>query len=253
MRNERTGSSCRIAEEEELLLTDDGDRTDVIGGGGDNEGDDAGVGDGGGGDGGGGDGGGGDGGDDYGEEDFSSEDSDGFDPERIQRQREEARRRRREERDEVEERRERRENGIPGMVPVDILSITAPLAVRAGLSHGQHVTILAGFLLASKVDLDHVTLSHSSSIRNRKRAVEEGAETIRSAFTDRVVIHDKKLVLHSDTKALVDAIGVEGARECNQLERQVVTVSVVEQFEVDKLEEQFVAAPRLEGGTGWLQ
>ena len=110
--------------------------------------------------------------------------------------------------------------------------------------------MLAGFLIACRVDLDEIILFYSSSWRKRKEAVEEISDIVRTDFTNRVVTDNIKLIVHSDTKLLADAIGDDGARSVELVERQVVTVTPVEKQEVERVEDQFVAAPGLEGGTG---
>ena len=99
------------------------------------------------------------------------------------------------------------DNGVWLKVPRDILKITAPTAVRMGLSHGDHVTLLASFLRASDADLDDFTLSYSSSHRKRKEATQEIYFESREQFRDLVTEEDWALTLHFDEVELADTIG----------------------------------------------
>jgi hypothetical protein len=134
------------------------------------------------------------------------------------------------------------------VVPNDVLKRTAPTAVRCGLSHGQHVTLLASFLLVSGADLDSFTLSYSSSDRKRKQATQEIYNTKRARFTEIAVEENYSLFLHSDTKSLTDSIGDHGARLEKTIERLAVVITSP-CFDGD----EFVAAPGLENGTGRAQ
>jgi hypothetical protein len=84
----------------------------------------------------------------------------------------------------------------------------------------------------------------------RKNAMKEARASIRMAFANRVITNDTILIVHSDTKAPTDIIGGNIARSEEAVERQVVTVTDVDNLRVDQFKEQFIVVPGFKDGIG---
>ena len=130
-------------------------------------------------------------------------------------------------------------------VPKDILKLTVPAAVRRGLSHGAHVTLLASFILNSGGDVDDFTLSYSSSHRVRKEALGEIYAETRENFVEKVTTNDWVLTLHFDEAEVEDTIGPERSRVVQKRKRLAVTLTTP-----CLADPVFVGAQIVEDGTG---
>ena len=130
-------------------------------------------------------------------------------------------------------------------MPRDILKITSPTATRRGLSHGDHVSILAATITASGGDLDDFIISYATSYRHRKQAVAEVYATTREEFTQKVLAEDWPLTLHFDEKEMKDRIGPHRAGLEKKTPRLAVTITC------PLLQgEFFVCGPSLENQSG---
>ena len=137
---------------------------------------------------------------------------------------------------------------VRGYIPREILKLTSAVAVRLGLSAGQHTTMTAAFLKACDLDLGEFPLSVSTAARRRKEVLEERYGEDRARFKQQVEENNSPLILHVDTKLLADTIGPEGSRVTNKSDRLAVVVS-----SPSFNGEQFVCAPGLDNGTGRAQ
>ena len=130
-------------------------------------------------------------------------------------------------------------------VPKDILSITAPTAVRLHLSTGDHTAMVAAVLVGSGADLDDFTISKSSAFRHRKAAMTTAYEGSRETFKQKALDENWALTLHFDEKEMEDTIGPHGSRNPEKKIRLAVTLTSPS-FEG----EFFLGAPVLEDGRG---
>ena len=130
-------------------------------------------------------------------------------------------------------------------MPRDILKISSLTAVRRGLSHGDHVSLLAAIIRGSGGDLDDFILSYTTSYRHRKQAMAEVYATAREEFRQKTVAEDLPLTLHFDEKELKDKIGPHRARLEKKTPRLAVTLTCP-LFEG----EFFVCGPSLENQSG---
>ena len=137
------------------------------------------------------------------------------------------------------------DEGVWLCVPRDILKLTAPTAVRLGISSGGHSAVLASFLVASGADIDEFSLSQSTAHRYRMEAIQEVHTETREEFRQQAVENDWFLTLHLDGKMLEDTIGPERSRVVNKRERLNVTLTT------PMLESSvFVASKICENGSG---
>ena len=57
------------------------------------------------------------------------------------------------------------DDGVPAVIPREILKLTAAVAIRLGLSVGQHTALTAAYIRACGADLDDFPLSFSTAHR----------------------------------------------------------------------------------------
>ena len=57
------------------------------------------------------------------------------------------------------------ESGEWGFIPSEILAKTTPIAVWLGLSHDQHMCLIAAFLHCCGVQMENFAISHSTAVR----------------------------------------------------------------------------------------
>ena len=111
---------------------------------------------------------------------------------------------------------------IPAQVPVNILEITAGLAVMEKMSVRQHLMFLSGVLVACGVNIDDLELSLSTAQRVRESECGRLKDSTLENFTSELAEDDGvKLVAHFDGKTLKHDMG----GKTGTAERMVTLVS----------------------------
>ncbi len=118
----------------------------------------------------------------------------------------------------------------------ELLSKTADVATRCGISHRAHVALTAKLVKVGGGELAATTLSVSTSHRHRRKATQEAATTIREKFYS---LMPKHLVVHWDGKVIKYAHGTD--------DRLAIIVSNPCN---PPLPDQFLAAPCIPNSTG---
>ena len=117
------------------------------------------------------------------------------------------------------------DDGVPAVIPREILKLTAAVAIRMGLSVGQHTALTAAFVRACGADLDDFPLSVSTAHRMRKEVLEDKYDESRSRFKEAAEADRFPLIVHVDGTQLANTFGPEGSRVTNKTERLAVVVT----------------------------
>lgn len=100
-------------------------------------------------------------------------------------------------------RRREREEGIPAMIPANILERLMPVAIIESVSPRKLIMLLTAFLLVSGVDTSKVTLDYKSAYEKKRRFIATfGGEALQE-FAEEVQTEGIKTGLHFDSKFFV--------------------------------------------------